>query len=130
MNLRTPTLLSAVIVFLSDCMALAVTIDLVPVGNPSNAPMKYLTAVMLVLWIHLQIGKYEITAGQYCEFLNSVAKEDPYGLYNVNMDMNTNEFGCNIKRYGTPGNYSYSVAIDWANRPVNCISWGDAAAIL
>jgi len=26
-----------------------------------------------------------------------------------------------------PGNYTYSVAADWANRPVNWVSWADAA---
>ena len=28
------------------------------------------------------IGKFEVTAGQYCEFLNAVARTDTYGLYN------------------------------------------------
>ena len=32
-----------------------------------------------------QIGKYEVTAGQYTEFLNAVAKADPNGLYNTTM---------------------------------------------
>ena len=32
------------------------------------------------------IGKYEVTAGQYTEFLNAVAKTDTYGLYNTSMD--------------------------------------------
>ena len=32
------------------------------------------------------IGKYEVTAGQYIEFLNAVAAADPYGLYNSAMD--------------------------------------------
>ena len=31
------------------------------------------------------IGKYEVTAGQYCEFLNKVAATDTYGLYNDSM---------------------------------------------
>ena len=28
------------------------------------------------------MGKYDVTVGQYCEFLNAVAKTDTYGLYN------------------------------------------------
>ena len=28
---------------------------------------------------------------------------------------------------GSSGSYSYSVAADWADRPVNYVSWGDAA---
>jgi formylglycine-generating enzyme required for sulfatase activity len=35
--------------------------------------------------------------------------------------------GCNIVRTGSPGSYSYSVAGDWPERPVNYVSWGDAA---
>ena len=32
------------------------------------------------------IGKYEVTAGQYVAFLNSVAKSDPHGLYKSSMN--------------------------------------------
>jgi sulfatase modifying factor 1 len=73
-----------------------------------------------------QIGKYDVTAGQYCEFLNAVAKTDTYGLYHTSMDTAVDQFGCNIKRTGDPGGYSYSVAANWADRPVNFVSWGDA----
>jgi sulfatase modifying factor 1 len=71
------------------------------------------------------IGKYEVTAGQYTEFLNAVAATDTYGLYNTNMW--NNEYGCKIERMGESGSYSYFVAAEWANRPVNYVSWGDAA---
>jgi formylglycine-generating enzyme len=73
------------------------------------------------------IGKYEVTAGQYTTFLNAVAKTDPYGLYNTSMDMANYAYGCNIKRLGSDGSYEYSVAVDWANRPVNVVSFWDAA---
>ncbi|MGD8454411.1 MAG: SUMF1/EgtB/PvdO family nonheme iron enzyme [Phycisphaerae bacterium] len=71
------------------------------------------------------IGKHEVTAGQYTEFLNAVAATDAYGLYNVSME--THLYGCQIMRTGSPGSYTYSVEEDWANRPVNFVSWGDAA---
>ena len=71
------------------------------------------------------IGKYEVTAGQYADFLNAVAATDTYGLYNTNMS--SDSLGCQIQRSGTSGNYTYSVAVDYANRPVNYVSWGDAA---
>ncbi len=71
------------------------------------------------------IGKYEVTAGQYTEFLNAVASTDTYGLYNPKMW--SDYFGCKIWRQWSPSGYSYSVADDWANRPVNFVSWGDAA---
>ena len=76
-----------------------------------------------------RIGKYEVTAGQYCEFLNAVAKADTHGLYDVAMDYDAypSDWGCNIKRDGESGDFSYTVAADWANRPANYVSWGDAA---
>ncbi|MCY2931693.1 MAG: SUMF1/EgtB/PvdO family nonheme iron enzyme [Planctomycetota bacterium] len=74
-----------------------------------------------------KIGKFEVTAGQYTAFLNAVATTDTYDLYNRNMDTLVNGYGCNIKRTGTSGNYAYSVSSDYANRPVNTVSWGDAA---
>lgn len=36
------------------------------------------------------------------------------------------DFGCNIKRSGASGNYTYSVASGYANRPVNYVSWYSA----
>ena len=29
-----------------------------------------------------QMGEYDVTVGQYCQFLNAVAATDTYGLYN------------------------------------------------
>jgi len=72
-----------------------------------------------------KIGKFEVTAGQYTEFLNAVAKTDTYGLYN--MHMVSGSWNCQIQRIDTGSGYTYSVAPDWANRPVNNVSWGDAA---
>jgi formylglycine-generating enzyme len=75
-----------------------------------------------------QMGKFEVTAGQYTQFLNAVAKSDTYGLYSAVMaDTSLYRYGCNIQRSGEQGSYAYSVAADWANRPVNLVSWGDAA---
>src|SRR5262245_20318532 len=35
-----------------------------------------------------KIGKFEVTIGQYTQFLNAVAKTDTNGLYNPNMGSN------------------------------------------
>jgi formylglycine-generating enzyme len=71
------------------------------------------------------IGKYEVTAGQYAAFLNAVAPTDPYGLYNT--PMSNSSYGSGITQNGSPGSYTYTVAADCINRPVNRVSWGDAA---
>ena len=39
----------------------------------------------------------------------------------------SSSYGCKIERSGSSGSYTYSVAGDWANRPVNYVSFGDAA---
>jgi len=126
---RLVSILLTLAVAVSLCLATAVpvaasepvamTIETVPVGNPGNDPDD--TGYGAVAYAY-NIGKYEVTAGQYTEFLNAVAGTDPYGLYNTGMD----SYGCRIERTGTDDDYSYSVASDWANRPMNFVSFWDA----
>ncbi len=111
------------------------SLETVPVGDPGNVgelsggggsglvPERICGAVDYAY----RIGKYEVTAGQYCEFLNAVAATDTYGLYNEEMSYGYDGYGCRILRSGSPGSYTYTVAPDWANRPVNYVSWADAA---
>jgi len=108
----------------------------VTVGNPGNAGEGSgggygggygLDRICGAVAYEYNIGKFEVTAGQYTAFLNAVAKTDTYGLYGREMALPAASWGCNIQRSGSPGSYTYSVASDWANRPVNCVSWGDAA---
>jgi formylglycine-generating enzyme required for sulfatase activity len=115
-----------VIAVLFPCAsAQAVTIDTVPVGNPGNAPdTRYNATGFGSVGYNYRIGKYEVTAGQYTEFLNAVADADPNGLYNTAM---SSGFGANIQRTSSSPNFSYSVAADWAVRPVNYVSFWDAA---
>lgn len=64
--------------------AAPVTIDWVTVGNPGNANDIHGNGFGAVAYTY-RISKFEITAGQYTEFLNAVAKDDPNGLYNSNI---------------------------------------------
>jgi len=130
MRKRTFHLLWVFIFIIFVEIAQAVTMEYVPVGNPGNRGELSGGAPAQPEWIcggvdyNYQIGKYEVTTGQYVEFLNAVAQTDTYELYNP--EMWTNDFGCKIQRSGDPGSYTYQVAPDRENRPVNYISFWDA----
>jgi formylglycine-generating enzyme required for sulfatase activity len=110
-----------------------VTIETITVGNPGNpgelsgtgaggyGPDRVCGSVDYTF----NIGQYEVTAGQYTEFLNAVAATDTFSLYDTQMW--DSEFGCKIARNGSSGSYTYSVAPEWSYRPVNFTSWADAA---
>ena len=112
-----------VVLFMFALNAQAVIMDWVTVGNPGNAAD---STTYGAVDYEYQIGKYEVMAGQYTEFLNAVAATDTYGLHNTKMgNISPSSKGCNIQRSGSSGSYTYSVAADWANRPVNQVSWYD-----
>jgi formylglycine-generating enzyme len=100
----------------------AITIDTVAVGNPGNVAD---TTGYGSVGYNYNIGKYEVTAGQYTAFLNAVAKTDTYGLYNT--DMSNTSYGSGITRASGVDGYTYTVADAFVNRPVNYVSWGDSA---
>jgi sulfatase modifying factor 1 len=103
----------------------AITIDLVQVGNPGNAAdTRYHGLSVGSVSYKYQIGKYEVTVGQYAAFLNAVGVTDTYALYNPNMATDLNIAG--IARAGESGSYTYSV-IGSTNHPVTYVSWEDAA---
>jgi len=124
---------AAMVLLAAGAVQATITIDTVPVGNPGNAGELSgagaggvgINRICGAVAYTFNIGKFEVTAGQYTEFLNAVAKADTYGLYNTNMW--SHAAGCKIQRTGSSGNYDYSVAPDWANRPVNYVNWGDSA---
>jgi len=113
----------------------SIIIDTVPVGNPGNAAdTSWLTEGYGGVAYSYNIGKFETTTGQYTAFLNAVAATDTYGLYNTNMGTPVYSYGCNIHQTGSSGSYTYTVGngtptdvANWANRPVNYVSWGDSA---
>jgi formylglycine-generating enzyme required for sulfatase activity len=82
-----------------------------------------------------QIGKYEVTLGQYAAFLNAVAQTDPYSLWGRNMQNNSQVAG--IARSGSSGSYSYVVigpagiapmgASSPGSRPITHVTWFAAA---
>lgn len=98
-----------------------VTFDWATVGNAGNAAD---TTGYGAVSYQYRISKYEVTNAQYAEFLNAVATTDTYNLYNANMG--SNDRG-GIARSGSDGSYSYSTKSNMANKPVNYVTWYDAA---
>lgn len=106
---------------------------MVTIGNPSNRADNR-TGSGSVDYIY-NIGKYEVTIQQYTDFLNAVARSDPYQLYNPSMTTDLNIAG--IARSGSPGSYRYRVmgpagvnpngARSPGNRPIAYVNWFDAA---
>ena len=117
----------ATTVMFYNLAAQAVTIDMVPVGNPGNT--NDTTGYGSVAETFL-VGKYEITNAQWIEFLAAkAALGDPYGLYNTEM---VGDYA-GIARGGSgiaADPYVYSLKgndANWNDRPVNYVSFWDAA---
>lgn len=71
-----------------------------------------------------QMGKYDVTTAQYCQFLNAVAATDTYSLWNGGMASKLPTVG--ISRSGNEGNYRYAV-IGSGNIPIFNVTWSSAA---
>jgi formylglycine-generating enzyme len=103
------------------------SLQFVTVGDQGNAADT--TGYGAVAYTY-ELGKYDVTTAQYCQFLNAVAGTgDPYGLWNSNMATDyPNYFSVNlgISRTGTIGSYSYSL-MGTGNVPVFDVTWGSAA---
>ncbi len=119
-------------------MAVAdVNMEYVTVGDPGNAGELSgsgaggfgLDRICGAVDYVYRIGKYEVTNAQYAEFLNAVATAgDPYGVYNSNMGGWNDIGGISRSGSGTDAEpWEYSARADRGSRPVNYVSWGDAA---
>lgn len=107
--------------------ASAISIPTVPIGNPGNAGDARVmndgtTGHGSVGYVY-NIGTTEVTNTQYAAFLNAVASDDTYGLYNPSM---AGPF-CGITRGGVSGAYSYAVTEGREANPVTYVSSWDAA---
>ena len=104
------------------------SLQFVTVGNPGNAADPATGSLYGSVPYTYNIGKYDVTVGQYCQFLNAVAATDSYGLYNSIMATYYPTIA--ITQSGSPGSYSYSVTGNYSqgvNCPVFAVTWGDAA---
>ena len=90
--------------------------ETVTVGHPKNPADS--TGYGKVSYEY-RIGKYEVTNAEYCEFLNSVARDDPHALYDPRM---AQQYG-GITRSGSSGSYTYSTINGRDKKPVSYVSW-------
>jgi len=79
------------LVELESRLAPAIDMAMVTIGNPNNAPDPA-TGHGSVSYEY-RIGQFEVTLGQYCEFLNAVARgPEIYDLYNASMARNSKQW--------------------------------------
>ncbi len=95
--------------------------EFVTVGDPGNTSDTNGYGAVAAAF---QIMKYEVTNAQYAAFLNSVAKTNTYSLYHTKMGTSLRG---GINRNGLSGAFSYAVKPNMGNKPVNFVSWFDAA---
>lgn len=103
-----------------------ISLELVLVGDEGNRPDANGHGAVSYRY---RISKYEITTAQWVAFLNKKGKsESDGGLWSNDMDKELSGQGprCEIKRSGQPGAYQYHVSEQYANRPVNHVSFIDA----
>lgn len=130
--MKLPLATPLVMALVAATAAVAESIDWVTIGDPGNDPQSAVNRTHefsggdgygAVAYSYL-IARNETTISDYAQFLNSVAKTDPYGLWNSDMGSNAKIAG--ITRSGSPGSYVYSVTGSGA-RPITYVSWFDAA---
>jgi formylglycine-generating enzyme required for sulfatase activity len=106
------------------------SLSFVTVGDPDNSPDTGGWAGTGSVPYAYRMGKYDLTVGQYCQFLNAVAKTDTYGLYNSYMTSGTHLNTIAITQTGSSGSYTYSYSGSYSEGvdcPMFCVTWGDAA---
>jgi ABC-2 type transport system ATP-binding protein len=110
-----------------------VAIDWANVNAPGNACDPQAQGCFGAVAVGFRAGRYEVTNAQYAEFLNAVASAaaipngaDPKELYSDEMDSSA-DGGITRTGDGLLTNYVYAVKPGFAARPVNFVSFWDAA---
>jgi len=106
--------------------AAAVTIDWVTVGDPGNAADDTGYGAVSEAF---RIMEFEWTNSQYVEFLNAVDPDgtNPQGIYNSSMGSNAR--GGISFTSGSPAGSKYAARSNMGSKPVNYVSWFDAARV-
>ncbi len=90
-------------------------------GNPADAR----TGLGAVDYEY-QIGKFDITVAQYCEFLKAVAKKDTYCLYPIDMDTDEGGVHCILRTLNSNNEYEYNIVPGKENLPITIVSFLNA----
>ena len=102
------------------------SLEFVTVGNPGNAGHARHGERCTARWTTpTRSASTRSLPAQYASSLTPWRRPTPTGC--TTQTCGRSDWGCKIQRSGSSGSYTYSVAADWANRPVNYVSWGDAA---
>jgi sulfatase modifying factor 1 len=106
----------------------AVTIDWVTVGDPDNAPDPATGNQYGAVAKQYRIMKFEFTNSQYAAFLNAIDPDgtNPNSVYNVSMGSDARG---GITNTGTTNGSRYAAKPNMGDKPVNFVSWWDAARV-
>ena len=114
---------SAVLLCLTPPIHGQITIDSVAVGDIGNAPDG--SSSFGAVNYDYRIATTEVTNDQYAVFLNAVANVlDTHSLYNPRMGSDPRG---GIQQIGGAGSFQYQVKPNMGNKPVNFVSFWDAA---
>ena len=105
-----------------------IEIDFVAVGDPGNAPDSSPAGFGAVA-DEYRIGKFEFTNAQYVAFLNAIDPQgtNPNGVYDQQMTTD-GRGGIRFTASASAG-VKYSTKANMADKPVNFVSWFDAARV-
>ncbi|MDR1283736.1 MAG: formylglycine-generating enzyme family protein [Opitutaceae bacterium] len=131
---NTALLLATLLITAGAATAIAATpgssiidMPMVAVGDAGNAADPRTNNLYGAVNYDYYIGTYMVTNTQYAAFLNAVAATDTYSLYNTAMGDSESAAWGGITRSGESGEYTYAVKEGWGQKPVNYVSFYDAA---
>lgn len=106
----------------------AITIDWVTVGDPDNAPDPATGKQYGAVSKKYRIMKFEFTNSQYAAFLNAVDPDgtNPNSVYSSLMGSDGRG---GITNTGTTNGSRYAAKPNMGDKPVNFVSWWDAARV-
>ena len=122
--MKTASILLVAGLLAASSASAKIMIDTVLVGDAGNAGEIQSEGTFGAVSYDYYIGTYEVTNAQYAAFLNAVAAMDTHSLWKD--DMSSDDRG-GIVRSGSPGNFTYSTKANFDNKPVNYVSFWDAA---